>query len=286
MRLISTFLAGLFSLAAFSQNDSSIYLLVRADDIGSSQAANQACIASYKQGIVRSVEIMVPCPWFPEAVKLLKENPGLDVGVHLVLTSEWSNYKWRPLTCCPSLVDSNGYFYPMVWAGENFPAGTNLQQSAWKINEVEQELRAQITLARKHLPNISHLSFHMGASSLSPQIEACVVKLAKEFRLSAESSDYGINRFRLWNRTDTTTEQKIKSAQINLEQLTPGRYIFVEHPSYDTPEMQSLNHTGYTNVASDREAVTHVLTSPDVMESIRKKGIRLISYADLEKLPK
>lgn len=286
MRLLSTLLAGLLSMTLFSQTDSTIYLLVRADDIGSSQAANQACIASYKQGIVRSAEIMVPCPWFPEAVKLLNENPGLDVGVHLVLTSEWSNYKWRPLTCCPSLVDSNGYFYPMVWAGENFPAGSNLQQSTWKIQEVEQELRAQITLAKKHIPHISHLSFHMGASSLSPEIEACVAKLAKEFQLSAESSDYGINRFRLWNKADTTTEQKIKSAQINLQKLTPGRYIFVDHPGYDTPELQSLNHVGYTNVGSDRDAVTRVFTSPEVIETIRKRGIRLISYADLETLPK
>jgi hypothetical protein len=29
---------------------------------------------------------------------LLNENPGLDVGVHLVLTSEWNDIKCRPLT--------------------------------------------------------------------------------------------------------------------------------------------------------------------------------------------
>jgi len=53
-------------------------------------------------------------------VKLLSENPGLDVGIHLVLTSEWANMKWRPLTHAPSLVDADGYFFPMDTPNPNF----------------------------------------------------------------------------------------------------------------------------------------------------------------------
>jgi predicted glycoside hydrolase/deacetylase ChbG (UPF0249 family) len=56
---------------------------------------------------MRSVELMVPDPWFPESVRLLNENPGLDVGLHLVVTSEWNDRKWRPLSCCRSLVDKD-----------------------------------------------------------------------------------------------------------------------------------------------------------------------------------
>ena len=59
--------------------------------------------------------------WYPEAVRLLKENPGLDAGLHLVITSEWENVKWRPLTYCPSLTDENGYFYPMMGANPAYP---------------------------------------------------------------------------------------------------------------------------------------------------------------------
>ena len=73
-----------------------IRLLVRADDMGAAQAVNEACIKSYKDGIVKSVEVIVPGPWFPDAVRLLKEHPDLDVGVHLALTSEWERVKWRP----------------------------------------------------------------------------------------------------------------------------------------------------------------------------------------------
>jgi predicted glycoside hydrolase/deacetylase ChbG (UPF0249 family) len=84
-----------------------VRLVVRADDLGSSHSANEAIIKSYKGGIVTSVEVMTPTPWFPEAIKFLEQNPGLDVGVHLTLTSEWENIKWRPLTSYNSLTDEN-----------------------------------------------------------------------------------------------------------------------------------------------------------------------------------
>lgn len=87
-------------------------LIIRADDMGSFRAANIACIEGYKNGIETSIEVMAVTPWFPEAAKLLRENPGVDVGLHLTITSEWDNIKWRPLTHCPSLIDSNGYFSP------------------------------------------------------------------------------------------------------------------------------------------------------------------------------
>ena len=102
------------------QKDEKIRLLIRGDDIGSFHAANLGCIESYTNGIMRSVEVMVPCPWFPEAAAMLNENPGLDVGIHLVLTSEWDNIKWGPITGKSSISDKSGYFFPMVWPNENF----------------------------------------------------------------------------------------------------------------------------------------------------------------------
>ena len=96
---------------------------------------------------MKSVEIMVPAPWFMEMVALLNENPGLDVGVHLVLTSEWDNIKSRPLTDGKSFVDENGYYYPMVWPGKHF-RGRSLSEQSLDLNEVEAELRAQIELAK------------------------------------------------------------------------------------------------------------------------------------------
>ena len=63
-----------------AQKNDTIYLIIQGDDIGSSQAANTGCIESYKNGIETVTELMVPCPWFLQAARLLRENPGLDIG--------------------------------------------------------------------------------------------------------------------------------------------------------------------------------------------------------------
>lgn len=278
--LTCIFLALAFQV--FPQSDSGIYLLVRGDDIGSSHAANVACIESYKNGIMRSVELMVPGPWFPEAVRLLNENPGLDVGVHLVVTSEWNDIKWRPLTYCPSLVDKDGYFYPMIWQRPDFPKGTALKDAPWNLEEMEKEFRAQIEMAKKYIPWVSHVNCHMGCEGCAPEIAAMVKKLAVEYQLDIDPFAVGYQYIALWKRNDSTAVQRIQSTLKTLEKLKSGKYFFIDHPGMDTPEMQAIWHKGYENVAADREAVTRVFTSSEVIETIRSRGIRLVSYSDTD----
>jgi hypothetical protein len=277
--VLALLFASFFSFSQENKPADEILLLIRADDIGSFHAANVACIESYQNGIARSVELMAPCAWFPEAVQMLKENPGYDVGIHLTLTSEWSNVKWRPLTHCPSLVDKDGYFFPMVWKNDNFPPNSSISETNWKIEEVDKELRAQIELSMKYVPQISHLSNHMGFTGLDPKLKALVEKLAKEYKLDTETNN--LQRFPGWGR-DAKPEERIDKFCENLEKLTPGKYLFVEHPAKDTEEMKTVGHKGYENVGLDREWVTRVFTSEKVKQTIQKKGIKLISYADLK----
>jgi hypothetical protein len=266
------------SLAA---QDKGVRLIVRGDDIGSSHAANVACIRAYKEGIMTSVELMVPCPWFPEAVKMLNDNPGLDVGVHVTLTSEWDNIKWRPLTAAPSLTDADGYFYPTIWRRKGAPAGTALQQAKWKIEEVEKEIRAQIELAKRRVPHVSHLSFHMGCSDWDPKVKEVCAKLAKEYDLYIPPSRGEVRGLGGFGEAKTAAD-RIQKFVKNLESLKPGTYLFVDHPGLDTPEMRAIGHTGYEDVALDRQAVTDVFTSEQVKKALGELGIRLVSYADLK----
>jgi chitin disaccharide deacetylase len=257
-------------------------LLIRGDDMGSSHSSNLACIQAYKNGIMRDVEVMVPCPWFLEAVQMLKENPGLDVGIHLTMNSEWETIKWRPLTCCPSLVDSNGYFFPMVWPGKEYPESTALRNSNWKLSEIEKELRAQIEMAKKHIPQLSHISDHMGFTSISPDVAKLVDKLAKEYDLYIEPSDKGTKGVQLWKGEDKTTAQKINRTIKALNNLKPGTYLFVDHPALNNAEMKAVWLKGSMTVAVDRNDVTSVFTSKEVMKVIQQKGIKLIGYRDLK----
>jgi chitin disaccharide deacetylase len=257
-----------------------IYLLVRADDIGFSRSANLACIDSYTKGIARSVEVMVPCAWFEDAVLMLQEHPDYDVGAHLVLTSEWTGMKWRPLTHAPSITDEDGYFHPFIWPNK-VDGATFFRESSWKIEEVEAEMRAQIELALKKIPQISHLTYHMGMNQADPAINELVKKLAVEYSIDIDPDKYNVQRARGWEGSKTTPQEKEESFIKMLEALQPGIHMFVEHPGYDNEEMRGIGHIGYENVAGDREGVTYVLTSTKVKEVISRKGIKLIAYKDL-----
>ena len=244
-------------------------LLVRSDDMASSHAANKACIDVVKSGISRSVEIMVPCAWFFEAVQLLKQHPGIDIGVHLTVTSEWDGVKWGPVTASPSLAD---------WYG-NFPATTGeWYNKPWKPDEVEAEYRRQIEMAIREIPTVTHISSHMGAPDVKPELKALVKKLAAEYKLIYETEgltripDFG------WGKAQSFEEKETAFITM-LDMLEPGKtYLFVEHPAYDTDEMKGYGHKGMETVARDRNWVTQVFTSPKVIKAIQEKGIELIDY--------
>lgn len=275
-------IVGSFVLLTFSSMAQPIQLIVRSDDMGFTHAANEAIIETCENGITTSVEVMVPTPWFPEAVKMLREYPDLDVGVHLTLTSEWENVKWKPLTLAPSLTDDFGYFYPMIWANDNYGEDQALHAQDWKLEEIEQEFRAQIELAKREIPQLTHVTGHMGCQHIDDKVDDLVRKLTEEYGLAIFPEDSGVKPAR-YQGSKETTEEKINSFITMLESLTPGTYMFVDHPAYNTPEVQAVHHIGYTNVATDRQGVTDLLTDEEVKETIRKLGIELIDYADLKK---
>jgi len=259
-----------------------VRLIVRGDDMGFSHSGNEALIKCSKQGIQTCIEIIVPSPWFPEAIKLLKENPTIDVGIHLALTSEWDNIKYRPLTTCPSLVNADGYFFPFIYPNKNY-AGQSLSENEWKINEVEKEFRAQIEMAKKYIPNISHWSGHMGCDRLSPEIKAMVKKLALEYVIDIDTEALGV-KYISYQGPKELLPEKINSFSAMLDQLKPGEtYLFVDHPGLDTPELRAIYHIGYENVAADRQGVTDLWTNTQIKELIKTKKIQLVSYADLKK---
>lgn len=256
-------------------------LIIRGDDMGFSHAGNEAIIKTFKEGIETSIEIIVPSPWFPEAVRLLNENPTVDVGIHIAFTSEWDNVKYRPVSHCPSLTDEDGYFFPMIWPNKNYP-GKALIENKWTIGDVEKELRAQIELAIKKIPRISHISAHMGCYDMSPEVKALAKKLAKEYKIDIDPKELNV-RGVSYVGAKGTTEEKIQSFIKMLESLTPGEtYLFVDHPGVDTPELRAIHHVGYENVATDRQGVTNTWTDQRVKDVIKSRGIQLISYADLQ----
>src|SRR3569623_396361 len=264
---LSLIIAAILIVTSLNAQTRSARLIIRGDDMGFSHAGNLGIIKSYNKGIEKSVEVLVPSPWFPEAVTLLKENPSIDVGIHLTLTSEWDNEKWRPLTDCKSLTDSNGYFYPMIWNNKNYP-NQNLLAHQWKLSDIEKEWRAQIEVAMKNIPGISHISAHMGCINMDTTVTALAKKLAKEYHLMVETGDEGVLNV-TYNGAHTTGSEKIKSFIAMLDTLQSGKtYLFIDHPAVNSPELQAIHLKGYENVAEDRLGVVDVFTSCKVNKFI------------------
>ena len=260
--------------ALLAQGD--IRLIVQGDDMGAAHAINLGTIKAYRDGIMRTTNIMVPTPWMPEAVKLLEENPGLDVGIHLTLTSEWSLVKWRPLTIAPSLTDRNGNFYPMVRPNPQLGPNMSMQEAGPKIAEVERELRAQIETGKRLVPRVSYMSSHMGFGGAFPEIQELVGKLSKEYGLPSYSTG-AKSLGRLYDKSDNGAARAAKIAK-KLETLEPGTWLTVDHAALDTPEMRAIGHPGYMDVAEDRQAVVDAWTSDIVKAVIARRGIKLVGH--------
>lgn len=257
-------------------------LIVRGDDMGYAHAGNEALIACHMNGIETTIELLVPSPWFPEAVRMLTEHDTVDVGVHLTLTSEWDMVKWRPLTAAPSLRDADGYFFPMLVPNPHYP-GRSVSENAWRMEDVEREFRAQIELAKRHVPSISHVSGHMGCVEMLPGVKAMTRRLATEYSVDIWPEDHGVVPVG-YKGPHVTSADKLDSFLRMLDALEDGRtYLFVDHPGLDTPELRAIHHIGYEQVAADRQGVTDMFTSSRAAERIKQRGIELIGYRNLRR---
>ena len=136
---------------------------------------------------------------------------------------------------------------------------------------------------RKHVPRVSHVSGHMGCSSLAPEVAAMTRRISKELGVDIDLDEFGVKRIG-YAGPKSTAEEKLSSFLKALESMQPGgTYWFIDHPGLDTPELRAISHIGYENVAVDRQGVTDTWTHPRVKAFIKERGIQLIGYRDLRR---
>ena len=152
-----------------------------------------------------------------------------------------------------------------------------------KLEDVEKEFRAQIELALKYLPRISHLSAHMGCTNFSPEVRALTSRLAREYKIPVDPEwDYKGNIG--YDGPSKTPEEKIQSFINMLNKLEAGKtYIFLDHPGICNDELKAVWHIGYEDVCTDRQGVTDLYTNEKVKALIKQKGIKLVGYRDMVK---
>jgi len=256
-------------------------LLVRVDDIGMNHSVNMAIQQLAESRMPLSASVLFVCPWYQEAVEILRRNPQISVGVHLALNSEWRGYRWGPVLgkeAVPTLVDSLGYFTSST---------TQFLARTYDLAEVERELSAQIERALRSGLKIDYVDYHMGTAVATPALRAVVERLANKYGLGI-SRYYGETYHTMF---DTPIADKQSAFQAYLRTLAPGRSnLVVVHIARETPEMSALfdmndpeqnTAAGEPLVARHRQAELDMLLSPEFARLRESGEVTLITYGGL-----
>lgn len=151
-------------------------LIVTGDDFGLSPAVNAGIVQAYRDGILTGASLMVNAPATEEAVALAHENPGLAVGLHLVLA------QGRPSAPCasiPDLVGSNGRFgdSPVV-------SGLRYFLLPGIRTQLRREIEAQLRKFQVFNLGLAHVDGHLNLH-LHPEVLDILLELAWEYRIRA-----------------------------------------------------------------------------------------------------
>jgi len=256
-------------------------LIFNCDDLGSCRSANVAIYHALRDGLATTATLMVPCPWARDAAAMYR---GEDVGVHLTLNSEWSNYRWGPITHSPSLLDGDGGFPRTV-------------EDVWDhadLDEVRKECRAQVERAIYWGFDVTHLDSHMGTMQLRPAFFDVYLETAIDFGLPLRMAPAAAERLigfpyrKVAERegivfpdhfvyTNVGSRMQIEAA---LASLSPGVTEIYVHPAVDTDELRS-SHPDWEMRVDDHALVT---SDEHVADLIAQSGATLISYRALRDL--
>jgi predicted glycoside hydrolase/deacetylase ChbG (UPF0249 family) len=143
-------------------------IIVNADELGLTENINDSILKCHKEGIVTSATFMANGLAFAGAVKIAKENPSLEIGVHVNLTYG------RPLTFDYPFIDKTGVFL------KRSALLIRLFFMGGKKEYVEKEIRAQIEKIKKAGIEVTHIDSHQHIH-LHPALVAVFVDVAKEY---------------------------------------------------------------------------------------------------------
>ncbi len=284
------------------------YLIVNADDYGMCKAANAAVAELFEGGFLKSATVMMPCPAAEEAVKFSIDHPEYPVGIHLTMTSEWGEYRWKPLTNGKTLLDEEGF----MWHESD-----QVEKNA-SYADLEAEIKAQIDLAHSMGMKPSHVDNHMGSlyghytgrlglakltlricgeygyayrlytkhdKRICPNgtpyfLYSAVTYLSKHWgkKYNVVIPDYLL--FPDWNDDMRQSYETYRETILKIwADIPDGVTETFVHPSIETDELKSI-----TGRWQDRVWEYQLMKDPYTHEFLKKNDVHLISYRELNKM--
>jgi predicted glycoside hydrolase/deacetylase ChbG (UPF0249 family) len=260
-------------------------LVVNADDFGFTRDVNQGIVEAHRQGILTATTLMATGAAFDDAVRLARENPKLDIGVHLVLVGE-----------------------------PPFPATVAQLTRAVAFGRIRiyDELQTQVRRILDAGLEPTHLDTHKH-THLLPPVLAAVAQLSEEYKIPwvrrpfdlpltsagpgvtwakrAVSKSLGIARShfaRVLAQHGCRSTDHFAGFQITghysaadlaslIRALPEGSTEFMCHPGICGGELRGAR----TRLKESREQELRALTSPEVRAALAEAGIELVSYRAL-----
>lgn len=265
--------------------DDARLLIINADDFGLCHGSNEATLRAWRDGVVTSTSLMVPCPWSWHAMDILRENPDLPFGIHLTIVREFVPYRWgpvAPVAMVPTLVDQRGIFLYDDEQRDELLARAS-------IREVEIEFRAQVEAVLATGLTPTHLDFHCLPDGGREDIFELALDLAREYGLalrvhSRHLADtchrlgLPVNDHEVLDSYSMDPATKTEEYSSRLRDLPVGLNEWAVHPSLGNDESRALEPGSWQVRRADLDA----MRSPEVRNAIEDNGISVIDYRALQ----
>ena len=271
-------------------SDDDKLLIIHADDLGLEESVNSTSFESLIKNTVSSASVMMTTEKIDDVALFSDQNPNLDLGVHLTVTSEWEILKWGGVLNdkdIHSMLNNNNQFY---WNKRKFIKFSDL-------DEVRKELQAQVDLALSLGINISHIDSHEGALFFDPDIFKMYLNLAKKNDLLAfvpiqasihfdenfPKPDHAIifDQFFMAEAGIKPNEMEKYYLDI-LNNLKPGLSQILVHLGLNNDKMKDITVGKIDYGSLWRETDYNIINSEKFINTLEKNNIKLINYSDLK----
>lgn len=248
-------------------------LIINSDDYGVCHSINEGVIRGFREGILTQASLMVPCPWFEEAVALAKEH-GIPVGVHFTATCEWDRYRWRPITAARSFTCDDG----------TLPRSIAEVRKRADPAELEEEFVAQVELLRAREIEPSHFDVHMDVAD--PEVTARVIRrygIRSRRAIGPGYEDCVFPFDSITYMTNASRPQDMDKAEWlrrYIEGLGEGIHFVICHLAARSAELRAISSRESPWAEDLRATDLDAMVAPGLRELCDERGIQLISLKD------
>jgi chitin disaccharide deacetylase len=281
-----------------------IAVIVTADDFGYSREVNAGVMRAYREGVLTATSLMVTGAARDEAAAMARANPGVDVGLHLVVCRGRSVVEPARLR---GIVDATGNF-----AKNPVSAGMRYFFDRAARSALRDEIREQIDLHLKLIGQLDHIDGHLNFH-VHPAVADILIDLCGEYRVPAMrlprepvlttlalARDHAARKIveaiifkllsrrahRLMNARGIRSSDSLfglhQSGHLTedyvvgvIGRLRPGLTEIYFHPAVDI---------GATPPAVEAQREVEILASRRVRDALNTKGARLTNFAELARI--